>query len=339
MGFHIGKAKASTPTEGFIPNPKLKLLDQVSEVMRFKHYSIRTETTYREWIKRYILFHGKRHPREMGAFEIERFLSDLAVRLHVAASTQNQAFNALLFLYREVLHLEMPQLEGVERAQRPARLPVVLSKDEAQRLLAGMTGTFRLMAKLLYGTGLRLMECVRLRVKDVDFEQNHIVVRDGKGFKDRVTVLPESLKQPLQDHLKRVKLLHEKELAAGNGSVYLPYALSRKYPTADREWGWQYVFPAAGVSRDPRSGIVRRHHVNEQGLQRAVKDAVRLARIPKPASCHSLRHSFATRLLENGYDIRTVQELLGHASVVTTQIYTHVMAKPGLGVRSPVDMV
>jgi len=233
----------------------------------------------------------------------------------------------------------MPQLEGVERAQRPARLPVVLSKAEAERLLAGMSGTFQLMAKLLYGAGLRLMECVRLRVKDIDFEQNHIVVRYGKGFKDRVTVLPESLKQPLQDHLKRVKLLHEKEIAEGSGSVYLPYALNRKYPTADREWGWQYVFPAAGVSRGARSGMVRRHHVNEQGLQRAVKDAVRLARIPKPASCHSLRHSFATRLLENGYDIRTVQELLGHASVVTTQIYTHVMAKPGLGVRSPVDMV
>ena len=337
MSLHIENAKASRRPEGFIPNPKLKLLDQVSEVMRFKHYSIRTESTYRDWIKRFILFHGKRHPREMGAGEVSRFLSDLAVRGRVAASTQNQAFNALLFLYREVLHQELGQIEGVERAKRPARLPVVLSKGESDRLLAGMTGTFQLMAKLLYGAGLRLMECVRLRVKDVDFELNQIVVRDGKGFKDRVTVLPQSVKPLLQAHLERVKLLHERDLKEGAGTVYLPYALERKYPSANREWCWQYVFPAAGRSRDPRSGAVQRHHVNEEGLQRAVKEAVRLAGINKPASCHSLRHSFATRLLENGYDIRTVQELLGHASVVTTQIYTHVMEKPGLGVRSPVD--
>jgi integron integrase len=337
MRLDIGRAKASRPREGFIANPKLKLLDQVSEVMRFKHYSLRTERTYREWIKRFIFFQGKRHPREMGVFEVERFLSDLATTRKVAASTQNQAFNALLFLYREVLHQELGQLGDVERAQRPQRLPTVLGKREVEAVLSGMTGTHQLMAKLLYGTGMRLMECVRLRVKDVDFDQNQVVVREGKGFKDRVTVLPESLKTPLGEHLKRVKLLHEKDLAEGNGRVYLPYALSQKYPAADREWGWQYVFPAAKVSRDPRSGEVRRHHANEQGLQRAVKDAVRLARIAKPASCHSLRHSFATRLLENGYDIRTVQELLGHASVLTTQIYTHVMAKPGLGVRSPLD--
>jgi integron integrase len=335
--FDIENAKASRRREGFIPNPKLKLLDQVSEVMRFKHYSIRTETTYRDWIKRFILFHAKRHPREMGAPEVSRFLSDLAVRGRVAASTQNQAFNALLFLYDQVLHQELGQIAGVERAKRPARLPVVLSKGEVERLLAGMSGTFQLMAKLLYGTGMRLMECVRLRVKDLDFELNQIVVRDGKGFKDRVTILPETLKPLLKTHLERVKLLHEKDLKEGGGRVYLPYALERKYPSANREWGWQYVFPAAGVSRDPRSGAVQRHHVNEEGLQRALKAAVRLAGIPKPASCHSLRHSFATRLLENGYDIRTVQELLGHASVVTTQIYTHVMEKPGLGVRSPVD--
>ena len=334
---HIEKTNASKPREGFIPNPKLKLLDQVSEVMRFKHYSIRTETTYRQWIKRFILFHGKRHPREMGAAEVSRFLSHLAVTGHVAASTQNQAFNALLFLYREVLHQEMGQLEEVERAQRPQRLPVVLTKAEVDAVLAGISGTHQLMAKLLYGTGMRLMECVRLRVKDVDFAQNQVVVREGKGFKDRVTMLPESLKAPLNEHLARVKLLHQRDLETGGGRVYLPYALSQKYPSADREWGWQYVFPAAGLSRDPRSGEVRRHHANEQGLQRAVKDAVRLAGIAKPASCHSLRHSFATRLLENGYDIRTVQELLGHASVLTTQIYTHVMAKPGLGVRSPLD--
>jgi integron integrase len=214
--------------------------------MRFKHYSLRTERTYREWIKRFIFFHGKRHPREMGAFEVERFLSDLAVRHKVAAATQNQAFNALLFLYREVLHQEFGQLGEVERAKRPERLPVVLTREEAQKVLNGMSGTFQLMAKLLYGTGMRLMECVRLRVKDVDFGQNHIMVRDGKGFKDRVTVLPQSLKVPLEEHLKRVELLHEKDLAEGNGRVYLPYALSQKYPSADREWGWQYVFLAAG---------------------------------------------------------------------------------------------
>ena len=330
-------AKASTVAEGFIPNPKLKLLEQVSEVMRFKHYSLRTERTYREWIKRFIFFHDKRHPREMGAAEVERFLSDLATTRKVAASTQNQAFNALLFLYRDVLHQELGRLGDVERAKRPERLPVVLSRPEVEAVLSGMTGTHQLMAKLLYGTGMRLMECVRLRVKDVDFGQNQIVVREGKGFKDRVTMLPESLKAALGEHLRRVKFLHEKDLAEGNGRVYLPYALSRKYPAADREWGWQYVFPAGNVSRDPRSGEVRRHHTNEQGLQRAVKAAVLLARIAKPASCHSLRHSFATRLLENGYDIRTVQELLGHASVQTTQIYTHVMSKPGIGVRSPLD--
>ena len=337
MSFNTGNANTSKPRERFVPNPKLKLLDQVSEVMRFKHYSLRTETTYRQWIKRYILFHGKRHPREMGAPEVSRFLSDLAVRGRVAASTQNQAFNALLFLYREVLGQEFGPLQDVDRAKRPARLPVVLTKTEADRVLAGMTGTFRLMATLLYGTGMRLMECVRLRVKDIDFEANQILVREGKGFKDRVTILPQSVKPLLQTHLERVKLLHRQDLSQGGGTVYLPYALERKYPNANREWGWQYVFPAASLSRDPRSNAVQRHHVNEQGLQRAVKDAVRLAGINKPASCHSLRHSFATRLLENGYDIRTVQEILGHANVATTQIYTHVMEKPGLGVRSPVD--
>lgn len=337
MALYIGKANTSGPREGFIPNPKLKLLDQVSEVMRFKHYSLRTETSYRAWIKRFILFHQKRHPREMGVAEVSRFLSDLAVPGRVAASTQNQAFNALLFLYRQVLHQELGPVEGVERAKRPARLPVVLSQAETDRVLAGMTGTFQLMAKLLYGAGLRLMECVRLRVKDVDFELHQIVVRDGKGFKDRVTVLPQSVQPVLRAHLERVKLLHERDLKEGGGTVYLPYALEGKYPSANREWGWQYLFPAAGLARDPRTGVRQRHHVNEEGLQRAVKAAVRLAGIVKPASCHSLRHSFATRLLENGYDIRTVQELLGHASVVTTQIYTHVMEKPGLGVRSPVD--
>jgi integron integrase len=337
MRIDIKKAKAYSPLDGFIPNPKLKLLDQVSEVMRFKHYSIRTEQTYREWIRRFILFHGKRHPREMGAAEVGRFLSHLAVQRHVASSTQNQALNALVFLYGQVLHLELAQIGEIERAKGPQRLPVVLTHAEVQRVLNGMSGTCQLMAKLLYGTGMRLMECVRLRVKDVDFEKNQVVVREGKGFKDRVTMLPEAVKPALAEHLKRVKLLHEKDLAEGNGRVYLPYALKEKYPAADREWGWQYVFPAACLSRDPRGGLIRRHHANEQVLQRALKDAVRLAGIAKPASCHSLRHSFATQLLENGYDIRTVQELLGHKDVSTTMIYTHVMARPGIGVRSPLD--
>ncbi|MBM3835711.1 MAG: integron integrase [Verrucomicrobia bacterium] len=320
-----------------IPNPKKKLLDQVREVIRVKHYSIRTETTYVDWIKRFILFHGKRHPREMGASEVESFLTDLAVRRRVAASTQNQALNALVFLYREVLHQPLGEFAAV-RAKRPVRLPTVLTPAEVQRLLLAMKpNTHRLMARLLYGTGMRLMECVRLRVKDVLFEQNQIVVREGKGAKDRVTILPQSLKSELEEHLGRVKLLHARDLAAGFGEVYLPFALEKKYPGAGREWAWQYVFPAASSSVDPRTGKQRRHHANETGLQRAVKEALRLANILKPASCHSLRHSFATHLLEAGYDIRTVQELLGHESVETTQIYTHVMQRPGLGVKSPLD--
>ena len=343
---HIEPAKASGPPEGFIPNPKLKLLDQLSEVARFKHYSIRTEEAYRQWVRRFLRFHrrggsvsagGWRHPRELGAAEVQAFLNDLAMNQKVAVSTQNQALNGLVFLYRQVLHLELGDLGKIERPRRPARLPVVLTHAEAHRLLAGMTGTHQLMASLLYGTGMRLMECVRLRVKDVDFAANHILVRDGKGFKDRVTMLPDSLKAKLQTHLKRVKLLHEKDLAEGHGRVYLPFALGKKYPNAEREWAWQYIFPAAGLSRDPRSSQMRRHHVNEQGLQRAVKEALRLARINKPASCHSLRHSFATHLLEKKYDLRTVQELLGHKDVSTTQIYTHVTADPGIGVQSPLD--
>ncbi len=268
---------------------------------------------------------------------MQAFLNDLAMNQKVAVSTQNQALNGLVFLYREVLHRELGDMGKIERPRRPARLPVVLTHAEAHRLLAGMTGTHQLMASLLYGTGMRLMECVRLRVKDIDFAANHILVRDGKGFKDRVTMLPDSLKAKLQTHLKRVKLLHEKDLAEGQGRVYLPFALGKKYPNAEREWAWQYVFPAAGLSKDPRSSQLRRHHVNEQGLQRAVKEALRLARIDKPASCHSLRHSFATHLLEKKYDLRMIQELLGHKDLNTTQIYTHVMQKPGLGVQSPLD--
>ena len=328
---------AGFSSDGVVPNPKARLLDQVREVIRVKHYSIRTEEAYVQWIKRFIFFHGKRHPREMGPMEIEAFLTDLAVRGKVAASTQNQALNALVFLYKEVLHIEPGEFSAV-RAKRPERLPVVLTKAEASKLLAAMKpGTIGLMVRLLYGTGMRLMECVRLRVKDVMFEENQIAVRDGKGAKDRVTMLPSSVKAELETHLERVQLLHQSDLKTGGGEVYLPDALARKYPQAAREWGWQYVFPAVQLSRDPRSGRMRRHHASETSLQRALKEAVRLAGITKPASCHSLRHSFATRLLESGYDIRTVQELLGHKDVSTTQIYTHVMQKPGLGVRSPLD--
>jgi integron integrase len=338
VGANIEPTKAAFAMVKVVPNPKTRLLTQVREVIRVKHYSIRTEQAYVNWIKRFIFFHGKRHPREMGAREVQAFISHLAVKQDVAAATQNQALNALLFLYGEVLHQELGAIGQMERARRPARLPVVLTKTEVSRLLTAMSGTFQLMARLLYGTGMRLMEAVRLRVKDVDFDANQIMVRDGKGAKDRVTMLPHSVKSALQEHLGRVKLLHEKDLAGGHGEVYLPGGLERKYPDAYREWAWQYVFPAAGLSADPRSRQVRRHHVHETGLQRAVKAALSLAGITKPASCHSLRHSFATQLLEAGYDIRTVQDLLGHKDVSTTMIYTHVMQRPGLGVRSPLDM-
>jgi len=323
--------------EQIIPNPKARLLDQVREVMRLKHYSLRTEQTYIQWIKRFIFFHQQRHPREMGAPEVKAFLTDLAVRHRVAASTQNQGLNALVFLYQKVLDLSLGEIGEYARAKRPQRLPVVLTREEVQRLLAAMKDTYQLMARLLYGTGMRLMECIRLRVKDVEFERNQLIVREGKGQKDRVTVLPSSIKPALQDHLARIKLRHEQDLKEGYGQVYLPNALAQKYPVADREWGWQWVFPSAKRSVDPRSGRERRHHIQEVGLQRAVKEAVRLSGINKPASCHTLRHSFATHLLESGYDIRTVQELLGHKDVSTTMIYTHVMQQPGIGVRSPLD--
>ena len=316
---------------------KPRLLDQVRDKIRLKHYSIRTEQAYVDWIKRFILFHNKKHPATMGAQEVEQFLSYLAVEGKVAASTQNQALAALLFLYREVLEQDFGWLEGLERAKRPARLPVVLTVAEVRAVLARLNGRHWLMASLLYGSGLRLMECVRLRVKDLDFAYRQITVRDGKGQKDRVTMLPQSLSEPLQQHLEKVKALHEQDLAAGFGEVYLPFALERKYINAGREWGWQYVFPASNRSIDPRSGRERRHHLDEKSLQRAVKQAVREAALTKPASCHTFRHSFATHLLQAGYDIRTVQELLGHKDVSTTMIYTHVLNKGGQGVDSPLD--
>lgn len=318
---------------------KPRLLDQVREQIRLKHYSIRTERVYCEWIRRFIRFHQYRHPSEMGAAEVEAFLSDLAVRRNVSASTQNQALAALLFLYKQVLKLDLPWLGEVVRAKKPQRLPVVLSIEEVQAVLAQLQGELWLIASLLYGSGMRLMEVLRLRVKDVDFSSRQIMVRDGKGAKDRVTVLPLRLLEPLKHQLQLVKALHNAELLAGRGDVYLPDALARKYSKGPWEWAWQYMFPAQGLSVDPRSGARRRHHVDEKRLQRAFKRAVRAAGIAKLATPHTLRHSFATHLLESGQDIRTVQELLGHADVKTTMIYTHVLNRGGLAVLSPLDRV
>jgi integron integrase len=319
------------------PPPPRRLLDQLSDRIRFKHYSIRTEQAYCGWVRRFILFHNKRHPREMGAHEVEAFLTHLAVAGRVSASTQNQAKSALLFLYKEVLETELPWLDDVESAKASKRLPVVLTPEEVQRLLVLIEGTAGLILRLLYGTGMRIMECLRLRVKDVDFARGEILVREGKGFKDRVTMLPNTLAAPLKSHLARVKALHDEDLAAGCGEVYLPWALARKYPHAACEWAWQYVFVAARRSVDPRSGAVRRHHVEAQSIQRTMRNALRHAGISKPATPHTMRHSFATCLLESGYDIRTVQELLGHSDVATTMIYTHVLNRGGRGVRSPLD--
>jgi integron integrase len=319
------------------PQPP-KLLDQMQAALRRKHYSIRTEATYLQWARRYIQFHDRRHPAQMGLPEIEAYLTHLAVDLDVAASTQNQALGALLFLYRHVLHMELDTLAiNAVRAKQHTRMPTVLTKAEARRVIELIPGVERLMAQLLYGSGLRLMECVRLRIKDVDIARHQIVVRSGKGDKDRVTVLPQDIIFPLRMHLNRVKRIHQTDLIAGYGSVYLPTALERKYPHAHKEWIWQYVFPAVRLSLDPRSGIIRRHHIGEGSLQRAVKNAARLSGIPKRITPHTLRHSFATHLLESGYDIRTVQELLGHKDVKTTMIYTHVLNRGPLAVRSPLD--
>lgn len=316
---------------------KPRLLDQVRNRLRVKHYALRTEESYVDWIKRFILFHDKRHPIEMGAPEVEAFLTHLAVNRNVSASTQNQALAALLFLYKEVLEVELTWLENVTRAKPSRRLPVVLTRGEIDRILSMLDGTHQLMGKLLYGSGMRLMELVRLRIKDVEFTRREIVVRSGKGGKDRVTMLPDTLIAPLQEHLVRVQLLFEQDRAADAAGVYLPDALEVKYPNAGKEWAWQWVFPARKLSCDPRSGITRRHHTDEQALQRAIKRAVQASGIAKPATPHTFRHSFATHLLEAGYDIRTVQELLGHKDVSTTQVYTHVLNRGGRGVRSPLD--
>jgi integron integrase len=340
----------------------LKLLDQVRDRIRRKHYSLRTEDTYVQWIKRFIYFHGKRHPRELGAHEVEQYLTHLAVAGRVSASTQNQAMSALLFLYKEVLGQTLPWLDNIESARRSKRLPVVLTREEVDAVFARVHGTPGLMLRLIYGTGMRIMECVRLRVKDVDFARGEIIIREGKGFKDRVTMLPTSLVVPLTQHLARVKLLHDSDCKAGFGDVYLPYALARKYTNAGREWGWQYVFPSSKRSIDPRSGMTRRWHAHETVIQRTMRQALRSAGIHKPATPHTLRHSldsphpcgsplrgalkrakfcsrqnFATHLLQSGYDIRTVQELLGHKDVSTTMIYTHVLNRGGRAVLSPLD--
>lgn len=315
-----------------------RLLDQVAARVRVLHYSIRTERVYVDWVKRFILFHGKRHPGEMGAAEVEAFLTHLAVARQVSASTQNQAKSALLFLYKQVLGVELPWLDDVTQAQAPKRLPVVLTQHEVQSVLSRMDGTMWLIASLLYGSGLRIMGALRLRVKDVDFARREIVVREGKGFKDRMTMLPDALIQPLKSHLMKVQVLHNEDLTAGFGAVFMPAALDKKYPNAGKEWGWQYVFPSVKLSIDPRSNVTRRHHADEKTVQRAVKKAVKLASLVKLATPHTLRHSFATHLLEGGYDIRTVQELLGHSDVSTTMIYTHVLNKGGRGVKSPLDM-
>ena len=318
--------------------PPPRLLDRLRAAVRARHYSLRTEEAYVAWVRRYVVFHGKRHPDELGEAEINAFLTDLAVRRKVSASTQNQALSALLFLYRDVLGKSVESLGDVVRARRPARLPVVLTAAEVKAVLARLEGDARLVATLLYGSGMRLMEALRLRVKDLDFALNQILVRDGKGQKDRRTMLPASLAEPLRQHLANAKSLHDADLRTGLGETWLPDALARKFPAATRQWAWQYVFPAPGLSADPRTGKNGRHHLHESTVQKAVKEAVRRACIAKPASCHTLRHSFATHLLEGGYDIRTIQELLGHRDVGTTMIYTHVLNQAGgRGVRSPLD--
>lgn len=315
-----------------------KLLDQVRQALRTKHYSLRTEEAYVNWIKRFILFHHKQHPQHLNSPEIEQFLTHLAVEQNVAASTQSQALSAILFLYQEVLRQPLDNPIDAVRAKKSHYLPVVLSQPQVNRLISHLSEPYRLMAQLLYGSGLRLMECVRLRVKDIDFEQHQIIVRSGKGHQDRDTLLPDSLVAPLQRQLRYANVIHQNDLEQGYGQVYLPFALERKYPQANREWAWQYLFPAHRLSTDPRTGLIRRHHLDETGLQKAVRAAAQAAQIDKPVGCHTLRHSFATHLLEAGYDIRTIQELLGHKDVSTTMIYTHVIKRGGLAVRSPLDV-
>ena len=319
--------------------PPPHLLDQLRQALRVRHYALRTEQSYVDWARRFIRYHGLRHPREMGAAEVAGFLSHLASERGCSASTQNQAKSALLFLYKEALGIDLPWLDEVVSARTRRRLPVVLTPREARELLQHTSGTAGLVIALLYGTGLRLLEGLRLRVKDVEFERRELLVRSGKGGKDRVTVLPENLIAPLQQQMAHARALHQADLAAGAGNVWMPDALALKFPRAASAWGWQWVFPAASLSVDPRTGVRRRHHLQEQSVQRAVASAARAAGITKPCTPHVLRHSFATHLLQSGYDIRTVQELLGHADVKTTMIYTHVLNRGGRAVRSPLDVI
>ncbi len=321
----------------FSPPKDKKLLDLLSEVIRIKHYSYRTEQTYREWVKRYILFHGKRHPKEMGIPEIQAFLAHLAIQKHVSASTQNQALSAILFLYRHVLHIPIELPPDTIRAEKSKTLPTVLTPAEARAVITRMQGISKLMTQILYGSGLRLMECLRLRIKDIDFGNRQIIVRDGKGEDDRVTMLPESIQEQIKLQIETVRIIHAKDLQQGYGEVYLPYALAQKYPNAARELMWQYLFPASVLSIDPQSQKNMRHHADPSVLQKAIRAAAKQAGIDKPISPHTFRHSFATHLLQNGYDIRTVQELLGHKDVKTTMIYTHVLQRGGFAVRSPLD--
>jgi integron integrase len=318
-------------------NDRPRLLDRLRDAIRRLHYSRRTEEAYIHWTKRFIYFNAKRHPAGLGEREVTAFLNHLATDRNVAASTQNQALSAILFLYKEVLGAELDWLDGLVRAKRTGRVPVVLTREETERLLHALEGTHWLMGSLLYGTGMRLMECLRLRVKDVDFGYRQVLIRDGKGEKDRITMLPERLIEPLRQQFERARQVHNQDLREGYGEVHLPYALARKYPRAGFQWGWQYVFPSKNRSADPEDGVIRRHHLDESVLQRAIHRATRIAGIHKPVHCHTLRHSFATHLLQDGYDIRTVQELLGHSDVSTTMIYTHVLNRGGRAVRSPLD--
>jgi integron integrase len=334
----MGQGSDSPAQSGLRQDGKQKrLIERLRDEIRTRHYSRRTGEAYWYWIRWFIRFHGRRHPLELGEVEVTAFLSMLATERNVAAATQNQALSALLFLYKHVLGRELPWLSALVRAQRPVRLPTVLTEAEVRRLLANVEGVGALMVGLLYGAGLRQIECLQLRVKDIEFAYRQVLVRDGKGAKDRVTMLPESVVQPLQAHLGKVRLLHRRDLDDGYGEVQLPYALARKYPRAGYQWAWQFVFPSGNRSADPESGVMRRHHVHPDTLGRVVKRAAERAGIVKPVSCHTLRHSFATHLLERGHDIRTVQELLGHADVSTTMIYTHVMNRGARGVKSPLD--
>jgi len=335
----VGTAQPEPQSQSQLHPQPQRLLGRMREALRVRHYSIRTERAYVDWVRRFIRFHDRRHPARLGAVEVQAFLTHLAVERSVASPTQNQAKAALLFLYREVLGLQLPWLDEIVGAKLSRHLPVVLTPSEVRALLGQLSGTMELVAALLYGTGARLLEALRLRVKDVEFERREIVIRDGKGAKDRVTVLPENLVLPLQQHLAGVKRVHLRDLAAGFGDVWLPDALDLKYPNAGRTWGWQWVFPSTVRSFDPRSGAEHRHHLNETTVQKAIAGAARRAGIVKPCSPHVLRHSFATHLLQAGYDIRTVQELLGHSDVKTTMIYTHVLSRGGRGVRSPLDQI